>query len=120
MTIVYLYHYNRCSKSRQALQFMTEQSVSFELIDYHASPPSVETICDLMARSNHEPIEFVRKSSDIELRPGGTLTDIATFLYTNPQHLQRPIIDVGTHVIIARPLKLLAALPRFSSMFTDQ
>ena len=120
MTFVYLYHYNRCSKSRQALQFLSEQSVSFELIDYHASPPSVETICDLIARSNHEPIEFVRKSSDLELKPSETLTGIATFLSNNPQLLQRPIIDVGTHVIIARPLKLLAAIPRFSSMFTDE
>lgn len=115
-----IYHYNRCSKSRIALQFLTEQSISFVLIDYQNNPPSIETIGDLIGRSDHEPIEFVRMNNEIDLKITATMSEIASFLSNNPQHMQRPIIDSGTHVIIARPLQLLAEIPQFSNLFSNK
>ena len=115
-----IYHYNRCSKSRQALQFLSEQSVSFVVNDYQNNPPSIETIGDLIGRSEHDPIEFVRMNNDINLKTTATVSEIASFLSNNPQLMQRPIIDSGTHVIIARPLQLLAEIPQFSNLLSDE
>lgn len=115
-----LYHFNRCSKSRQALQLMTEQSTPFEVIDYQNYPPSAHAIRDLISRSTHEPIEFVRMSQEVELKSSATLDEIATFLSIHPQHMQRPVVDAGTHVIIARPIELLAAIPEYSSLFPNE
>ena len=114
-----LYHYNRCSKSRQALQFMERQSILFDVIDYQNDTPSPDTLLDLITRSTHDPIEFVRMSSNIELKSSARIEEIVNFLSENPQHMQRPIVDDGTYVVIARPLELLEAIPVYSGLFSN-
>ena len=120
LVLMDLYHFNRCSKSRQALQFLEQQSIPFAVIDYHNNPPSANTLHDLISRSRHEPIEFVRMNKNIELKSTASLNEIATYLSIHPQHMQRPVVDSGTQVIIARPLELLAAISDYSGLFSAE
>ena len=114
-----VYHFNRCSKSRTALNFLIEHQVAHTVIDYHKNQPPTEVIADLINRSNHQASEFVRFGKDLTLDKNDSSDNIIQFLSNNPKHLQRPIVDDGVNVVIARPLELLRDLPLFSHLFAN-
>jgi len=113
---VRIYHYKRCSKSRQALSFL-ESIGSVTVIDYHLHPPRREELEDMMQRSTHEPHEFIRLGKDIPLDKDSTQHAIIEYLLTHPGALQRPLVDDGVSVVIARPLEHLQNLPACSRHF---
>lgn len=111
-----IYHYKRCSKSRQALSLI--QSIgSVTVIDYHQNPPTKGELKDLMERSNHPPVDFIRLNRDIPLDRDSSMDDIINFLVLNSDALQRPIVDDGQTVAIARPLENLKDIPACSGHF---
>ncbi|HJM55031.1 MAG TPA: hypothetical protein QGI72_02170 [Poseidonia sp.] len=113
-----IYHFNRCSKSRNALNFLIEQSIETTVIDYQKHPPSKEEIRDFISRSSHSPIEFVRMGKDVPINKDASEDAIIEYLSNHPKDMQRPIVDDGSNVIIARPLELLESIPQFSGLFS--
>ena len=111
-----IYHYTRCSKSRQALSFL-ESIGEVTVIDYHLHPPSREELDDMMERSTHDPHEFIRLGKDVPLHRDSSRTAIIEYLLTHPSALQRPFVDDGVSVVIARPLEQLQHLSACSRHF---
>ena len=104
--MITLYHNPRCSKSRQALQLLTELSVEFTIIEYLKTPLNYDELLILSEQLN-EPVETMVRSnetvfSELSLKD----TDDATLLKAIAEHpilLQRPIVVKNDQAIIARP-----------------
>jgi arsenate reductase len=104
---VIVYHNTRCSKSRCALEALTEKNIPFEVVEYLKNTPSREELTAIIQRLGIRPEELVRKGELLykELFRGKTLTDEQWIdaMLTYPILIERPIIVNGNNAIIGRP-----------------
>lgn len=102
-----LYHFNRCSKSRQALQILEDQKISFTIRYYIDDPLSKAELIALQQKLQVPFIEMVRTNEKIypEVIKNSHPTDeeLLTALTLHPQLLQRPIFETADSAVIARP-----------------
>ena len=109
--MITIYHNNRCGKSREAIEFLTQKGLEFEIVEYLKNPLSVNELQELILLLSIKPIELVRIKENIwvENFKGKTLTDeeIIKILSENPILIERPIVINGEKAIIARPKDLI-------------
>jgi len=114
--VISLIHNPRCSKSRQALEMLTQYAdqhdFAIEIIDYQKQPLDVAALTKLQRELGLPVIEMLRsnesllKEQNINL---ATLSDeeLLALLAKHPLLLQRPIVIQGDRAIIARPPEVL-------------
>lgn len=107
--MIQIYHNNRCTKSRQALQELENSGKDFEVVYYLETPPNQSELEDLIKKLGIKPSELIRKKEKIfiENYKGKTLTDqewIAAMI-THPILIERPIVVLGNKAVIARPIE---------------
>jgi arsenate reductase len=106
-----LYHNPRCSKSRNALQWLKERNVELEIVDYLNQAPSIESLRSLGEKLGLDPRHWVRKEEE-EYRlylKGKDLSDdeIYRLMHQYPKLIQRPIVVWSDRAVVARPLEHL-------------
>ena len=94
-----LYHNPRCSKSRQTLELLQQNSVTVEVVEYLKTPPSTERINEILALLNLKPRQLMRKGEDAykELSlDDDTLSDeqLVAAMFSNPKLIERPILFI--------------------------
>ncbi len=102
---VTIYHNPKCSKSRQTLALLQENSVEPTIIEYLNTPPSaaeLKTILQMLGKGPREVLrakeakdEGIDKSLD-----GDALVDA---IVAHPRALERPIVVNGDKACIGRP-----------------
>ncbi|QRN40755.1 MAG: arsenate reductase [Neisseriaceae bacterium] len=107
----YLYHNPKCSKSRAAVQFLTEENIEFETILYLETGLSESEIRNLLKYLNLEPVDIIRTGEGIWKTEyqGKVLSNTAVIeaLIRRPELLERPIYVKNEQAVIARPLEKL-------------
>lgn len=103
-----MYHNPRCSKSRGALELITERGVDVEVIQYLEAPPdraAVERIVDVVGGSPGELVRHDDHFRELGLDPKAyqDRDAVVTLLLDHPELLQRPVIIRGERGVIARP-----------------
>ena len=83
--------------------------VEFDIIEYLKTPPDRDGFADLAIRLDHPPTNLVRKDPRfyaLGLAPDAYehADDVAKVLVQHPELMQRPLIDDGERVIVARPM----------------
>ena len=75
--MIYIFHNQRCRKSRECLAFLREQKVSFEIIYYLEKPPTFDQLKLIIKKLDINPIALVRRSEKkwIENYKNKTLSD---------------------------------------------
>jgi len=110
--MINIYHNTRCRKSREAIEYLKDQKINFNIIDYLNQNLSEEKISALINKLKIKPIELVRKNESIwkESYKSKKMSDldIVRVLSSNPKLIERPIIESDKSAVIARPLKKLA------------
>lgn len=108
MSEITLYHNPRCSKSRQALQLLTERGITPTIVLYLEHPPDAQTLHRLL-RQLKLPARALLRSGEAEYRTLG-LDDpacdeerIIAAMATTPKLIERPILVVGDRAVIGRP-----------------
>ena len=105
--MIQIYHNNRCTKSRQALQALENSGKDFEVIYYLETPPDKATLEELIKKLNIAPLDLIRKTEKIyiERYKGQSLTDAEWIdaMVENPILIERPIVVSGEKAIVARP-----------------
>ena len=106
-----IYHNNKCSKSRFALQILNNNNYEIEVINYLINPPSLEELTSLLSLLNMNAIDLVRKKEQLYLesyKEGNYTNDEwLEILNKNPILIERPIIIKGKKAIIARDEKII-------------
>ncbi|WP_343524125.1 arsenate reductase (glutaredoxin) [Pedobacter sp.] len=105
--MITIYHNNRCSKSRSALQELEKSGKEFEIVHYLDTPPNQAVLTTIVAKLGIKPIELVRKGERvfIDHYKGKTLSDEEWIeaMVKLPVLIERPIVISGNQAVIARP-----------------
>ncbi|NER16663.1 arsenate reductase (glutaredoxin) [Spongiivirga citrea] len=112
--MIKIYHNPRCSKSRQALAFLEEAKVDFEIIKHLDSPLTSSDLKKLINKIGIKPLELIRKNEAIwkENFKGKTLTDdqIVEAMVLYPKLIERAIVEKGEKAVIARPIETIKTI----------
>jgi arsenate reductase len=109
-----IYHNPRCSKSRQTLELIKENSAKeINVVEYLKESVSQEDIKKLLAQLSCSPIEMMRvKEAEFKeqnLNGADDKTLIAAMV-TTPKLIERPIVSDGKKAVIGRPPENALAL----------
>lgn len=103
-----IYHNPACGTSRNTLAMIRQSGEEPEVIEYLKTPPSRETLIDLMRRMGVGPRELLRQKGTpyAELDLGNTKwTDdrLVDFMMEQPILINRPIVVTALGVKLCRP-----------------
>lgn|SRR5690554_6011219 len=102
-----IYHYARCSKSRQALSILEDKNIQHEVRYYLEQPLSEKEVRALHKKLNVSITEMVRTKDaaykDLFAGEPPTEDELIQAIVEHPVLLQRPIVEVEAKAIIARP-----------------
>ena len=113
--MITLYHNNRCSKSREALALLQQSGKEFSVRYYLEQPLSVAELTSLLHALQLSARELLRSKED-EFKTLGlsdmTLSEkhLIQAMADHPKLIERPILQVGTQAVIARPADKMQAL----------
>ena len=102
-----IYHNNRCSKSRSALNIINENNKNVTVIEYLKTPISKSELKDLIKKLNIEAKDLIRKGeTDFKDNfKGKTLSEDEWIeaMIEYPKLMERPIFVNGDKAVIGRP-----------------
>lgn len=117
MSNITLYHYSRCSKSRDALALLEERGIKAKIVHYVDTPLNAEQLRALLQQLGLSARHLVRTSeaaySDMGLNnPELSEAQLIDAIVQVPILMQRPVLVVGQRAAIGRPLEnLIEILP---------
>lgn len=108
MAKVVVYHNPRCSKSRQALQLLTEHGADTEVVEYLKTPPNRTELAHILSLLGLEPRQLMRtkEAEYLELgldNPALSRSDLIEAMVRHPKLIERPLVVAGNHALIGRP-----------------
>lgn len=102
-----IYHNNRCSKSRSALNIINENNKNVTVFEYLKTPISKSELKDLIKKLNMEAKDLIRKGeADFKDNfKGKTLSEDEWInaMIKYPKLMERPIFVNGDKAVIGRP-----------------
>lgn len=108
--MIRIFHNNRCSKSRCALEILQTKGVDFEIKNYLQDPPTEAELKDLIKKLNIEPVELIRKGEQVfkDEYKEKELTGAQWIkaMVKHPVLIERPIVINGDKAVVARPPEL--------------
>lgn len=109
--MIQIYHNNRCSKSRTALQILDEKKINYLVINYLDHPPSFETLSNLISKLGIRPEHLIRKKENLFKEKFIDLefsnTEWILLMCEYPELIERPIVESKNKAIIAKSSDLL-------------
>lgn len=107
-----IYHNNRCSKSREALQYLTEKGLTFKVVNYLETPPTEAELLEILNKLAL-PARQLLRTKEAEYTEHGlantALSDaeLIQLMCRYPKLIERPIVVDANRAVIARPLAVL-------------
>lgn len=109
-----VYHNPKCSKSRQAIQFLTEQGHELEEILYLKTQPTKKELTEVLKKLGISAEDLVRKQDafykELELKTSMSQRDWLDLLVKHPRLIERPIVIKDSQAVIARPTERILEL----------
>jgi arsenate reductase len=102
--VLTVYEKPTCTTCRNLFKLLTERGIDFERVNYMIDPLSSAQIRELLDKAGLRPRDVVRMKE-----PGARelqLDDdeaVLSALEAHPELLQRPIVERGERVVLARP-----------------
>ena len=104
-----IYHNQKCSKSRAALELLQSKGLETTIIEYLKNPPTVDELEEIIIKLNIHPKQLIRFKEDkakelgISTRDQLTNEQWITILANNPNLIERPIVVTAKGAVIGRP-----------------
>ena len=117
MTDLTLYHNPRCSKSRGALELLTERGLTPTVVHYLETPLDAPRLQELLGKLGIGARQLLRTGEDdytnLSLADTSlTQEQLIAAIAAHPKLMERPILVVGDKAVIGRPPeKILEILP---------
>ena len=105
-----IFHNPRCSKSRAAMELLTEKGIEADVVKYLETPPNRETLEQILELLNMQPRDLMRKGeaeySENKLSDESLTRDqLIDALIEFPKLLERPIVVANGKAAIGRPIE---------------
>lgn len=102
-----IYHNPRCSKSRQTLELIQQNSTKeITIVEYLKQPLTQDEISQLLSLLSCKPVEMMRvKEAEFKEQNLSNASDeqLINAMATTPKLIERPIVSDGSTAIIGRP-----------------
>jgi len=104
-----IYHNQKCSKSRAALELLQSKGLEPSIIEYLKNPPTVDELEEIIIKLNIHPKQLIRfkedKAKELGISTGDKLTNEQwiIILAKNPNLIERPIVLTAKGAVIGRP-----------------
>ncbi len=106
-----IYHNPRCRKSREALEFLKNKKLDYQIHYYLENRLTSNELKSIIEKINLKPSDIVRKNEKdwkaIPNRNDLTENEIFRILVLNPKLIERPIVTNEKIGVLARPLENL-------------
>jgi len=105
---VEIWHNSRCSKSRNAFNYLKEKNIDFKVKEYLKEPITKEELEEVLEKLGMKPSELVRKKEAIYKELGlkdASEDELLEAMVQNPKLIERPIIINKDKAVVARPLE---------------
>ena len=108
MSKIIVYEKPTCTTCRKVAKALTENGVDFDKVNYYIEPFSKNKLKTLLKKMGMKPSELLRKNEKVykELdikNKNYTEEQILDLMIRNTDLVQRPIVQKGDKVILARP-----------------
>ena len=115
MAEVTIYKKPTCSTCRQAVQLLKESGKPFTAINYYETPFTKAKLKSLLKKAGLSPKDILRTKEDIYQELGLAKKNLSDdewldVLVAHPDLIQRPIVEKGEKVILARPAESVKGL----------
>jgi arsenate reductase (glutaredoxin) len=109
---VRIYHNPACARSREALEYLQQQGIQPEIVEYLENPLGVEELRQLIRMLGMAPSSLIRTADfrRLNLSPTNDYEQLLNLLADHPVIMDRPIVVVGDQARIGRPLENLHEL----------
>ena len=102
-----LYHNPQCSKSRRALELLSENAERVTVVEYLKQPPTAGELRSLITSLGLRAHGIVRTKEpeykQARLSPASDDDEVIAAIVRYPRLLERPIAVCGSKAVIARP-----------------
>lgn len=102
-----VYHNNRCTKSRNALSYLEDKGIDFDVVEYMKEPIDKNELKEVILLLGIKPEDLIRKNEQEYKDHFKTkkLSDDEWIeaMITYPKLMQRPIVVHDKKALIARP-----------------
>ena len=103
-----IYHNPKCSKSRQTLELLKENGITPTVVEYLKTPPTAETLKEILGQLGMAPRDLMRKKEDIyaELKlddPSLSEDALIDAMTKHPILIERPIVLANGKAALGRP-----------------
>ena len=110
-----VYHNPVCSKSRGAVEILTDKGVDLEIVEYLKAPPDRAELERIVDAIPDEPAALVRKDKrfgELGLDAGDYTTKdaVVELLLAHPELMERPVVFHGAEARICRPSEIVLEL----------
>ena len=106
-----IYHNPRCRKSREAIKYLEDNGVSFDVIKYLEQSFDKNKLAEVLEKIEKKPSEIVRKNEVLWKQEYAhknlTEDQILLLLVKQPKLIERPIITSSSKGVLARPIENL-------------
>ena len=117
---IYLFHNNRCSKSREVKKYLDDNNIIYDVIDYLNTFPEERFLKNVFLKLKNNFQEIIRVNEKIYKNLNDnekihTFENIINLVIKYPILLQRPIVSIERNKkiiqsIICRPSKLIKSI----------
>ena len=117
---IYLFHNNRCSKSREVKKYLDDNNIFYEVIDYLNTLPEESFLKSVLLKLENNFQEIIRVNEEIYKNLNynekiHTFENIINLVIKYPILLQRPILSIEKNnkiieSIICRPTELINSI----------
>jgi arsenate reductase len=110
-----IYQKPTCSTCRQAVQLLKESGKSFTVINYYEKPFTKTRLMNLLRKGRLSPKDILRTKEDIYKELGLAKKNLSDdewleVMVAHPDLIQRPLVEKGEKVILARPAESVKEL----------
>lgn len=115
MEKITVYQKPTCSTCRKLTKLLIEKGIEFERVNYYKVPFTRKKLKFLLRKMGMRPEELLRKNEAAykELKlTNRTLSDdqFLDLMISNPDLMQRPIVEIGDKAVLARPVEKINEL----------
>ena len=115
MAEITIYQKPTCSTCREAIRLVRESGRPFTAINYYEKPFSKSQLKALLKKAGLSPRDILRTKEDVYKTLKLSAKDIdddelITVMLAHPDLIQRPLVEKGDKVILARPAEQVRTL----------
>lgn len=107
-----IYQKPTCSTCREAIKLLQASGEPYTTVDYYQQPFTAARLKGLLKKAGLRPREALRAKEDMYKKLGlaeKTFTDdeLIALMIKHPDLIQRPLVEKGEQVILARPAETI-------------